>query len=260
MFLQEKDFSFSVLDQHRSGDSSFGISGELLLAENETEKYVVKHIDPFDAAVEYMAITLATKLRLNCTPTAHLFTPSDRFPHAIGIQYLPDLNPPQQRENILKCIILNFLIANGDHTEIAESNGHIYTLDFGESFCFDYHNKTEAFLAQCREAHTNKAVRDRIIPLFKTDYDRYLHILGYANEVNYLGTAQVFSQNKDFEPFTREEVHNEWTHVWRRLVMLKDNAFNELRAELGIVYGPFFAEACYSVLMGLKNRMRNATR
>ena len=96
MLLQEKDFSFSVLDQHRSSDSPFGISGELLLAENGTEKYVVKHTDPFDAAVEYMAITLATKLRLNCTPTAHLFAPSDRFPHAIGIQYLPDLNPPQK--------------------------------------------------------------------------------------------------------------------------------------------------------------------
>lgn len=197
MLLQEKDFSFSVLDQHRSSDSPFGISGELLLAENGTEIYVVKHTDPFDAAVEYMTITLATKLRLNCTPTAHLFTPSGRFPHAIGIQYLPDLNPPQKKENVLKCVILNFLIDNGDHTEIGESNGHIYTLDFGESFCFDYHNKTEEFLSQCRAAHTDKAVRDRIIPVFKTDYDRYLHMLGYANEVNYFETAQVFSKENN---------------------------------------------------------------
>lgn len=257
MFLQEKDFSFTVLNQHRKGTASVGTSGELLLADNGSEKYVVKYLDPFDAATEYMAITIAEKLRLNCTPSAHLFYPSERFPHAIGIQYLPDICPPQSKEGVLKCIILNFLIANGDHMEIGEYNGHIYTLDFGESFCFDYHHKTEDFLAKCRAAHTDKAVREQVLPLWEADYNRYLHILGYANEINFLETAQKLAEDIDQQPFTREEVHNEWTHVWRRLIMLKDNAFEEMRTDLETIYGPLFAAACYAVLHGLVGGMRN---
>ena len=43
MLLDEKDFTFTVLNQHRT-DGTFGISGEILLADSGQEKYAVKHI------------------------------------------------------------------------------------------------------------------------------------------------------------------------------------------------------------------------
>lgn len=252
MLLSEKDFTFTVLNQHRT-DGNVGISGEILLADNGREKYAVKYQDPFDAAVELMAITLAEKLRLDCTPAAHLFYPSERFPHAIGIQYLPDLHKPTSKEGIIKCVILNSLIANGDKCEYTESNGKRYTLDFGESFCFDYHNKTEEFLIQCRLAHTNKTIREKLMPIIQVDYERYMHNLGYVNEPNFLDTANLLCESLELEGFTKTEIQNEWTRVWRRLRNLNEDAFISMRAELAVVYGDFFANCCWSFLQGLVN-------
>ena len=251
MLLHENDFSFEPIEQHRTGDASTGISGKILLADNGRDKYAVKYQDPFDAAAEFMAITLAEKLRLNCTPSAHLFTPSDRFPHAIGIEYLPNLHKPTKKDNILKGVILNLLIQNGDKCECTESNGKVYTLDFGESFCFDYHHRTEDFLENCRLAHTDKKVRDRLMPVIQMDYERYMHNLGYVNERNILDTANLLVESLGLDSFSPTEVRNEWIHVWRRIRTLKEDAFSPMRSELSAVYGEFFGAACWSFIQGM---------
>ena len=252
MMLNENDFSFSALEQDRTGSNATGISGELLLADNGTDKYVVKYQDPFDAAVEYMAITLAEKLRLHCTPSAHLFLPSERFPHAIGIQYLPDLHKATSKEGLLKCVILNSLIQNGDKCEYTESEGNRYTLDFGESFCFDFHNKTDEFLSQCRLADTDKAIRDRLLGILRIDFDRYMHDLGYVNEMNFLDTVNLLCESLGLDGYTREDVSKEWTHVWRRLRNLRDDAFDEMRDDLTVIYGGFFANVCWSTIVNMQ--------
>ena len=253
MLLYEKDFTFSLIEQNRSDRSNTGLSGEILLADNGREKYAVKHQEPFDAAIEFMAITLSEKLRLNCTPTAHLFMPSEKFPHAVGIQFIPDLHKFTSKEGIIKCVILNSLIQNGDKCEYGESDGKPYTLDFGESFCFDYHNKTEELLEQYRLAHTNKEVRDRVMPILQIDYERYIHSLGYVNEMNFLDTANLLCETLGLDKFTRAEIQNEWNHIWLRLRNLTPDDFVTMRTEISIVYGDFFANICFSFIQGLLN-------
>ncbi|MBR1433089.1 hypothetical protein [Ruminococcus sp.] len=253
MLLDEKDFTFTLVEQHRSDYSSTGLSGEILLADNGQEKYIVKYQEPFDAAIEFMAITLSEKLRLNCAPTAHLFIPSERFPHAVGIQFLPDVHKLTIKEGILKCVILNLLVQNGDKCEYAESGGKVYTFDFGESFCLDYHNKTEEFLSQCRLAHTDKKVRDRVIPILQIDNERYIHNLGYVNELNFLDTANFICKSIGLDEFTKAEVHSEWNHVWIRLRNLKPDAFVSMRDEISVVYGDFFANLCLSFIQGMES-------
>ena len=251
MLLNESDYTFTIIDQKRNGTSATGISGEILLADNGSEKYAVKHQDPFDAAIEFMAITLADKLRLDCTPAAHLFAPSERFPHAVGIRFLPDLHKPTSKDGIMKCVILNSIIQNGDKCEYTESEGKRYTMDFGESFCFDFHNKTEFFLEQCRQAHTDKKVRQPLMETIQVDYERYMNNLGYVNERNFLNTGNLICESLGLEGFTKAEVQKEWSRVWRRLRNLKEDAFVSMRSELSIVYGEFFANVCWSFLQGM---------
>ena len=251
MLLNASDFTFTIIDQHRNGVAVTGISGKILLADNGPEKYAVKYQDPFDAAIEFMAITLAEKLRLDCTPTAHLFMPSDQFPHAVGIQYLPNLHKPTSKNGILKCVILNSIIQNGDKCEYTESEDRRYTIDFGESFCFDFHNKTEDFLEKCRLAQTDIKVRQPLMEILQVDYERYMHNLGYVNDRNILDTGNMICESLGLEGFTMAEVQKEWSRVWRRLRYLKDDAFVPMRSEISVVYGEFFANACWSFIKGM---------
>ena len=251
MLLHREEFTFSAFEQDRKTKDKVGLSGKLMLAENGEDKYIVKYVDPFDASFEFMTATLAQKLRIN-TPDAYLFVPTDGMPHAVGIRYLTGLKKPSVRDGIIKSVILNFLICNGDRAECAESEGIVYTLDFGECFCFDYRLRTEQFFNLCKKASTDEKTRDQVDKQMKDCFDLYMHNRGYANTNNYLATANIIATERALPCFTQQEVESEWTHVWRRLRCLSQDAFIPMRRDLAKVYGDYFAFACWKFMEGLR--------
>lgn len=251
MLLHTEEFNFSSFEQDRKTEDKVGLSGKLLLAENGKDKYIVKYTDPFDASFELMAASLAQKLRIK-TPDTYLFSPTDEMPHAVGIRYLTGLKKPSIREGMIKSVILNYLVCNGDKAEYAESEGVVYTLDFGECFCFDYRLRTAHFFDLCKKAAFDEKARDQVDRQMEDCFNRYMHNLGYANTNNYLATVNILATVRGLQCFTKQEVESEWIHVWRRLRCLPQDAFIPMRRDLAKVYGDYFAFACWKFIEGLK--------
>ena len=90
-----------------------------------------------------------------------------------------------------------------------------------------------------------------MMEILQVDYERYIHNLGYVNDRNILDTGNMICESLGLEGFTMAEVQKEWSRVWRRLRNLKDDAFVPMRSEISVVYGEFFANACWSFIKGM---------
>ena len=121
-----------------------GSSGPLMLASDTTgKKYIVKYTYCHNAANEFTACWLADKIGAPA-PKAYLLKPdSKKFPvlYGVAISYIDGLKPinkeyltEQMKKDLCAQIVLNRLINNTDTTQLGESNGHIYSIDFSESF------------------------------------------------------------------------------------------------------------------------------
>lgn len=121
-----------------------GSSGPLMLASDTTgKKYIVKYTYCHNVANEFTACWLADKIGAPA-PKAYLLKPdSKKLPvlYGVAISYIDGLKPinkeyltEQMKKDLCAQIVLNRLINNTDTTQLGESNGHIYSIDFSESF------------------------------------------------------------------------------------------------------------------------------
>ena len=132
-------------DSRTATDRSFkyGQSGELLLAESEDgARYLVKHTFPHNAANEYVALWLASKMDIPC-PRAELLSPNKRFrtPYAVAIEYMsgfvtfaPDDMTDKLKSDFAAHYSLAMITATDDKVQMRKVGDRLYSFDYSEAF------------------------------------------------------------------------------------------------------------------------------
>jgi len=220
-----------------------GQSGPLLLATHKEtgEKYIVKHTYRHNAANEYAACWLSSKLGL-LTPKAFLLSGDGPFSskQVVAISFIEGFSAPNinnlsvdQQEELIGQLAFNMLIESGDRLQLRIAGGHMYSFDFSEAF---YISDETLYKTILYDEETGVSMVGQRVSAFRSN----LHFKNFDMP----DVAKVFG----LEP---EKLKIGMFTVAKRVLDITDDDIEEMSAELmdiyPVAYGIYYEECVRAI-------------